>query len=107
MSPTVSVAGRRDPRSGVRPIAAALLMSSVLLLMFGAPALDALRRVESRWTGEPADVCAFKLRYGVPCLGCGGTHAFSYAARGEIARAFRANLLGASIAVVAWLVALT
>jgi len=54
-------------------------------------------------TGARRDVCAFKAKYGVGCIGCGGTHAFLHASHGRMREAFRANLLGAMLGLTTWL----
>ena len=41
-------------------------------------------------------VCSYRLRTGLPCIGCGGTRAFELTSRGEWRAAFATNLLGAS-----------
>ena len=43
--------------------------------------------------------CPFKAATGFPCLGCGCTHAFHFAARGQLAAAFSHNPLGAVLAL--------
>ena len=90
----------------VRRASALVFSAAVLLLLFGAAGLDGLRKLESHFTGDPWDVCAFKARYGVGCLGCGGTHAFRYAARGRMAAALQANRLGAVLGGLTWVIAL-
>src|SRR5581483_6326501 len=69
-------------------------------------ALDGLRALSARLTGDSADVCGFRAQYGVDCLGCGGTRAFGAAARGRFATAFRFNRLGAMIGLETWMIAL-
>lgn len=54
--------------------------------------------------GDP--VCSFRARTGKPCMGCGGTHAFGRAARGDVAGALGDNPLGAFVAVALWGLAL-
>jgi hypothetical protein len=80
----------------------AVLAGSALWL--GPPALDALRAVEARVTGRPelVEACSFRLRTGLPCLGCGGTRALAAVARAELRRGFATNPLGASIGLLAW-----
>ncbi len=70
----------------------------VFLIAGGALAgSDALLRVPL--------VCSFRAATGVPCVGCGGTHAFERAAHGDFAGAARLNLLGAWAGLAAWLLA--
>jgi hypothetical protein len=83
--------------AAARRVAAAVLVLATLALVGGAGALDALRA----WSGEP-DVCPFRARHGVDCLGCGGTRAFADAARGRLAAGFARNAVGAMTALGAW-----
>jgi hypothetical protein len=51
--------------------------------------------------------CPLKAATGIPCLGCGATHAFHFAARGHLVLAFLASPLAALAAIgcavhVAW-----
>jgi hypothetical protein len=50
------------------------------------------------------ETCAYRARTGRPCLGCGGTHAFRRAVRGDVLGAARLNPLGAFAGVASWLV---
>jgi hypothetical protein len=93
------------PPLPVRRLSAGTLLACLLLLLLGARSLDALRRVSARLSGETSIECAFRVRYGFDCLGCGGTRAFDRAAHGEFAAAFRLNRLGAMVGVVTWLTA--
>jgi hypothetical protein len=77
-------------------------LSCLLLLLVGAPTVDGLRRVESWFTGDSADICAFREQYGFDCLGCGGTRAFAAAARGRFGDAFTLNRLGAMVGLATW-----
>jgi hypothetical protein len=86
----------------VRVGSAAVFLASCLFLLGGAAAFDGVRKLESRFTGEPWDVCAFKATHGVGCVGCGGTRAFRAAAHGHFAAAFDFNRLGAVVAVLTW-----
>ena len=45
--------------------------------------------------------CPLRAATGLPCLSCGFTHAFHFAVRGQIARAFAANPLGLALAIAA------
>ncbi len=74
-------------------------MLALATLAGGPWALDRLRQVNAAWHGESADealVCSYRLRTGLPCIGCGGTRAFQLTSRGEWRAAFTTNLLGAS-----------
>jgi hypothetical protein len=50
-------------------------------------------------------MCPYKAKTGMPCLGCGGTHAFGAMARGDVRGAIRANPLGAASAGMLWILA--
>ena len=86
-----------NPRAPVRPAAALLLVVALSLLAGGARGIDVLRAV----SGHP-DVCGFRARYGVDCLGCGGTRAFGEVARGRIPAGFERNPIGAMTALLLW-----
>jgi hypothetical protein len=93
------------PPLPVRRLSASVFIACLLLLLFGAPGLDAVRRVSARLAGETSVECAFRVRYGFDCLGCGGTRAFDRGAHGDFASAFRLNRLGAMVAFATWLTA--
>jgi hypothetical protein len=84
-----------------RRAAALVLVLAAAALAGGAGAMDRLRA----WSGEP-DLCPFRARHGVDCLGCGGTRAFADVARGRIAAGFARNPVGAMSAALAWTTAL-
>lgn len=88
-----------------RRASAAILAGCLLLLLTGAPALEALQVISARLAGETSTACAFRARYGFDCLGCGGTRAFAAAARGRFGTAFRLNRLGAMVGLTTWLTA--
>jgi hypothetical protein len=90
------------PPSSLRPWSVLVALACLALLLLGGPVVDGLRHVESWITGDAADVCAFRVRYGIDCLGCGGTRAFAAAARGRFGAAFAFNRLGAMVGVVTW-----
>lgn len=48
---------------------------------------------------SPLFACPFRAATGLPCLTCGCTHAFHYAVRGDLARAFASSPLGALLAI--------
>jgi len=98
-----SADARRDRRPARWPSVGVLALAGAGL-WGGPPALDALRAAEARVTGRPEirEACSFRLRTGLPCLGCGGTHALAAVARGDIRRGFAANPLGACVGVAAW-----
>jgi len=85
----------------VRLIGSVLLALSLGLLAGGEPLLDAAARL----SGTEGAVCPYRLATGRPCMGCGGTHAFARAARGEFGEALRLNWLGAGAGVLLWAVA--
>lgn len=43
--------------------------------------------------------CPLRAATGFPCLGCGSTHAFQFAVRGELAAAFLSSPLGTALAL--------
>lgn len=43
--------------------------------------------------------CPLRAATGLPCLGCGATHAFQFAVRGRIAAAFLSSPLGTALAL--------
>lgn len=47
--------------------------------------------------------CAYRVKLGRPCIGCGGTQAYRSAVAGDVARAARLNVLGAFAGVASWL----
>jgi hypothetical protein len=50
--------------------------------------------------------CPFRSLTGIPCFGCGATHAFGHLAHGELFGALAANPLWALIAAILWSCAL-
>ncbi len=90
----------------IRVLALVLASSALLALAASFEHFHFLRTRLAWLAGEEATPCAFRLRHGVPCLGCGGTHAFCEATRGHLARAFRAHPAGAMLGLWAWGVAL-
>ncbi|HUG54223.1 MAG TPA: DUF2752 domain-containing protein [Vicinamibacteria bacterium] len=79
------------------------------LWLGGGGSLRAAQRLEAWSSGRadaPAFTCSFRKQTGLPCLGCGGTRAFSEAARGRWTAALAANVLGAFAGGAAWLMAL-
>lgn len=45
--------------------------------------------------------CPFRAATGLPCLGCGFTHAFQFTVRGQLGAAVRASPLGVLLALAA------
>ncbi len=72
-------------------------LTCVALLMWTGPWLMSL---------AGPNACAYRVRTGRPCLGCGGTHAFERAVRGDLLGATRLNPLGAFAGAAAWLILL-
>jgi len=66
--------------------------------------MDALRvlSVRADKSSPAAELCPFRARYGVDCLGCGGTRAFAETARGHVADGFRRNPIGAVSGLLIW-----
>jgi hypothetical protein len=77
---------RAAPHAAGFAVAAAALLGAAALLPLDAPPLSLF-------------ACPFKAATGLPCLTCGCTHAFHYAVRGELGRAFAASPLGALLAL--------
>jgi hypothetical protein len=98
--PSAASAEQRPPS----PLALIVLAVAAAGLWLGPWALDGLRAAEARFTGRPelAQVCSFRLRTGLPCLGCGGTRALAAVARGDLRRGFARNPLGAAVGLAAW-----
>ncbi|MGZ6142136.1 MAG: DUF2752 domain-containing protein [Myxococcales bacterium] len=63
---------------GLAAVSAALLVAALVI------PLDA-----------PFLFCPFRAATGLPCLGCGCTHAFHFMIRGQVAAAFASSPLGA------------
>jgi len=66
--------------------------------------MDGLRAWSARTGGSSsaAELCPFRARYGVDCLGCGGTRAFVETAHGHVAEGFRRNPIGAVSGLIIW-----
>ena len=86
-----------DTLPPVRPAAVFLMVASLLTLAAGATAMDALRAL----AGDPG-TCGFRARFGLDCLGCGGTRAFDDVARGRLSTGFERNPIGAMSGVAVW-----
>jgi hypothetical protein len=95
-----------DTRVGASVRAAALTLAAgcAVLLASGPRLLLEMGRFQNRWEGRPADpvVCSFRAQSGMPCLGCGGTHALALASRGKVLAAIATNPLGAWAGLVLW-----
>jgi hypothetical protein len=65
---------------------AGLLLAAAAALPLDAPPLSLL-------------FCPFRAATGMPCPGCGCTHAFHFAVRGQLGAAFSCNPLGALLAL--------
>ena len=76
-----------------RPIAAFALALAVAGLAGGEALLGA---------AHPG-VCSYRQRTGLPCMGCGGTHAFGRMVSGDVTGAVASNPLGAWAGLAVWL----
>jgi len=105
---TSQPSAKPSPASADRPsfpwLAGGVLVLAAAGLWGGPPALDVLRAAEARLTGRPelVEACSFRLRTGLPCLGCGGTRALAAVARGDVRRGWATNPLGACIGLATW-----
>jgi len=99
--PSAASAERRPPS----PLAVIVLAAAAAGLWLGPSALDGLRAAQAGWTGRPelTQACSFRLRTGLPCLGCGGTRALAAVARGDVRRGFTTNPLGAAVGLAGWI----
>jgi hypothetical protein len=91
-----------------RGLALALLLACGTLMWLGPRAFELVQVANAWTTGDPGApvACSFRARTGLPCVGCGGTHAFVLGVRGRFPSALRANPLGAFVAAAAWVLAL-
>lgn len=91
-------------RVSARAAAMALAVGCAVILVSGPRLLLEMGRFQNRWEGRPADpvVCSFRAHTGMPCLGCGGTHALELTSRGKILAAMAINPLGAWAGLVLW-----
>lgn len=93
----------QDPLRRARALRLAsgfVLAASLSGLLAGAPSLERLGELQG------TRACSFRSRTGLPCMGCGGTHALALAARGDVPGALAANPLGAWAGLAAWLLVL-
>jgi len=90
----------RQP-AAVRTLAAVVLVIVAATLWRGDTTLDRVRFGLARLSGEPAG-CPFRARYGIDCIGCGGTRAFKCVSRGRLGAAFRFNRWGALVGLMTW-----
>lgn len=86
----------------VRFLAGFVFLTCAALLWAGSSSTALARRAQGWVDPSAPQMCTFKARTGVPCVGCGGTEAFGHAARGRFLAAARANLLGAYAGAAAW-----
>jgi len=93
-----------SPAGARRLVPGLVLLLALLALAKGPEILDRLRTLEGKGS-ETALVCSYRARTGQPCVGCGGTRAFRLTADGDWRRGFGTNVLGASTAMAAWLLA--
>jgi hypothetical protein len=85
-----------------RPSAHALALAGVAALLLAAGAFLSPDSPPLSLIG-----CPFRAATGIPCLGCGATHAFHFAARGQLVEAFFSSPLATLCALacavhVAW-----
>ena len=85
-----------------RIIAVLFILAAALAVAAKMSDFHRMKSAVVRLSGETPGPCAFRTKYGIPCLGCGGTHAFHQASRGRLAAAFRAHPAGAMLGLVAW-----
>lgn len=62
------------------------------------------RPSDVRPDGEYFTICAFKNIIGLPCPGCGLAHSFCALGKGRLIEAFRFNLLGPVVYLLAFLI---
>ena len=84
---------------GLSPRLAARVLSLGVALSAG------LAMTAGPWIANAGNggACAYRIRWGRPCVGCGGTHAFRRAVAGDLTGAARLNVLGAFAGVASWL----
>lgn len=83
-------------RSGPPSVHALALAAAAALLLLAAAALPPDSPLLA------AFACPLRTATGWPCLGCGFTHAFQFAVRGELAAALRSSPLGTALAFAAF-----
>ena len=92
------------------PLRIAALLGVLLTggaLAGGGAFVDGLGAASEWATGERVGpVCPFRARTGLPCMGCGGTHAFHAATRGRLSEAVRTSPLGAFAGLATWFLSL-
>lgn len=92
-----------------RGAAAFVLAVTASALWLGGGGSLRLVRTADAWAAGRARpetyLCSFRRQTGLPCLGCGGTAAFSLGARGRFGAAARESLLGGFVALAAWALA--
>jgi hypothetical protein len=91
--------------SAWRGLALAVFLACGATVALGPRTLEIVHALNawSMGTRSAPDVCSFRARTGLPCVGCGGTHAFALGVRGAFPDAVRANPLGAFVAAAAWI----
>jgi hypothetical protein len=83
----------RMVRAGPPSIHAVGLAGVAALLLFAAVALPVDAPLLALFA------CPFRAATGLPCLGCGFTHAFQFTVRGQLVAAFFASPLGTLLAL--------
>jgi hypothetical protein len=90
-------AAKAPARRGTRVLAGLVSLAGLALLL-GGERLMVL--------GSPHG-CAYLRATGEPCVGCGGTRAYTQAVRGELVGAMRRHTMGAAAGVAVWLLTLS
>jgi hypothetical protein len=88
----------------VRARAPGLLQLAIALT--GALSLAAAAKLDLADPRLQLFACPFRALTGVPCFGCGATHAFVQLAHGDLLLAIAANPLWALVAAILWACAL-
>jgi len=96
----VELARPRWVRSGAPGLPASMLALAGVL-SFAAASLIDFRSPAQRSLLGLFD-CPFRAATGLPCLGCGATHAFAALARARVLDALAANPLWALVALALW-----
>ncbi len=93
----VKLSRPRLVRSGA-PSSVSIIVAAVGLLSFAIASRLQFDGETGRWLSLFA--CPFRAATGLPCLGCGATHAFVHLAHGRLFAAIAANPLWALVAAI-------